>query len=121
MQFEYPFSERFDFLELKLNKILDQVHDLGMQIVESKKPFLSMEEATKYLNVTKHTIYGWTHNNKLPYYKAGRRIYFSIDEINNWVLNKENKIRSNEEIKSLAATKIMTDRLKGKSPKKYLK
>jgi hypothetical protein len=55
MQEEYPFSEKFEFPELKLNKILEKVHDLGLQMVEYNKPFISIEEATKYLNVTKHT------------------------------------------------------------------
>jgi len=114
MQEEYPFSERFDYIEMKLNKILDKAHELGLQMVDYNKPFISIEEATKYLNVKKHTIYGWTHNNKLPYYKAGRRIYFSIDELNNWVLSKDNKIRSRDEIKSLAATKIVVDNMRRK-------
>ena len=114
MQNEYPFSERFEFIEMKLNKILEKVHDLSLQMVDYKKPFISLEETTGYLNVTKNTIYGWTHNNRLPFYKAGRRIYFSIEELNNWVLSKDNKIRSRDEIKSLAATKIVLDNMKRK-------
>lgn len=109
---EFPFSERFEFIEIKLNKILDRVHDLSLQMVDYKKPFINLQEATKYLNVTRHTIYGWTSKNKIPYYKAGRKIYFSIDELNNWILNKDNKIRSMDEIKSLAATKTVVDNIK---------
>jgi len=70
-----------------------------------------MEEATKYLNVTKHKIYGSTHNTKLPFNKAGRRIYYSIEELNNWVLSKDNKIRSRDEIKSIAARIIVVDKI----------
>ena len=47
-----------------------------------------------------------------PYYKAGRKIYFSKDELNNWILNKDNKIGSMDEIESLVATKIVVDNIK---------
>jgi excisionase family DNA binding protein len=114
MESEFPFSERFDFVEIKLNKILEHLYTLSMQLVESKKPFLDIQEASKYLSVTKNTIYSWTSKNKIPHYKSGRKIYFSIDELNNWILNKDRKIRSMDEIESLAATKFVVDTPKGK-------
>jgi excisionase family DNA binding protein len=79
-------------------------------IVKREKPFLNLNEASDYLGLSKHSIYSYTSRGVIPHYKTGRKIYFSIEELNKWILNKENKIRSMDEIESLAATKMFVDR-----------
>ena len=98
-------------LRHKLNRILEKIHEVSLADNRSFRPFIDLEEATSYLNLSKHSIYSLTSRNEIPYYKRGRKIYFSIDELNNWVLQKENKIRSRDEIESLAATKVVLDKL----------
>jgi len=114
MENEFPFLERLDFIEIKLNKIFEKLHALSMQLVDHKKPFMDLQQATKYLNVTKNTIYAWTCKSEIPHYKSGRKIYFSVDELDNWILNKNKKIKIMDEIKPLAATKIVIDNMKRK-------
>jgi len=115
MENEFPFSERFNDIELKLNRISEKVSIIAAYIKDSKKPFMDLNEATQYLNVKKGTIYAWTCKNEIPYYKVGRKLYFDVDEINEWVLNKDKKYRSNAEIESEAITRVMFDKLDGKN------
>lgn len=41
------------------------------------------------------TVYGWVRNGKIPFRKAGKRIFFDKEEIDSWTKNggvcKENK------------------------------
>ena len=91
-------------------KKLNAIHDL---LLERKKPFLDIDEASKYLSISKNTLYGYTSRSIIPYHKIqGRKIYFSIDDLNNFVLNKKNRYKSNEEIETEAVTRILTGKIK---------
>jgi hypothetical protein len=75
---------------------------------------LDIDEAKKYLSISKNSLYGYgyTSRNIIPYHKVqGRKIYFSVEDLNNFVLNKNNRYKSNEEIETEAVTKIVTEKM----------
>lgn len=37
----------------------------------------------------KSTVYKWVHENRIPYYKIGRRVMFNADEINDWIESRK--------------------------------
>jgi excisionase family DNA binding protein len=41
--------------------------------------------------LTVPTIYALVHENKMPYYKKGKKLYFRKDEINEWLMEVRNK------------------------------
>jgi len=91
-------------------KKLNAIHDL---LLERKKPFLDMDEASQYLGISKATLYTYTSKNIIPYHKIrGRKIYFSLDDLDNFILNNKNRIRSNDEIEMEAATRIVTEKIR---------
>ena len=91
-------------------KKLNAIHDL---LLERKKPFLDINEASKYLGISKNTLYGYTSKNVIPYHKIqGRKLYFSIDDLNKFVLDKKTRYKSMDEIEMEAATRIVTGRVK---------
>ena len=65
-------------------------------LIEKKKPFLSIDEASQYLGISKNTLYSYTSKGILPFYKMQRRkIYFRIEDIDEFVLNEKNRMKSN--------------------------
>jgi excisionase family DNA binding protein len=61
---------------------------MGFSILE--KRFLSMNECSEFLGITKGTLYVWVCHKKIPYLKIGRLVKFDIQEIERWL--KENSV-----------------------------
>ncbi len=66
------------------DKILNAIKDTKKS---DEDVFLSIDEAAKILNLSKATIYGFTHKKEIPFHKNGKRLYFLKSEILHWVKN----------------------------------
>lgn len=76
------------------------------------KPFMDMDEACEYLSISKHTMYKYTHKKIIPFYRLnGRKLYFKREELDAFILNKANRVSSQEEIESKAATEYLKNKL----------
>ena len=51
------------------------------------KELLTIEEAVKYLRVSKPLIYKLTSQKLIPFIKIGTRIVFDLERLNNWLLS----------------------------------
>jgi excisionase family DNA binding protein len=47
--------------------------------------WLSVEEISSHLGVSKESIYRWAEHKKMPAHKVGRQWKFWLTEVNNWV------------------------------------
>ena len=47
--------------------------------------WFTVDDVSKYLSVTKDTIYKWIDNRNMPAHKVGRKWMFQRDEIDEWV------------------------------------
>ena len=47
----------------------------------------NLEDIADYLSVSKDTIRAWIKDEKIPFYKAGKRYKFKISEIDDYVRN----------------------------------
>lgn len=47
--------------------------------------WLSLEEISKHLGVSKDTIRSWIKKETIPYHKVGRQYKFRISEVDHWV------------------------------------
>ena len=56
---------------------------------EIKGDFVSITWLVQYLNLSKMKIYSLMKNDKLPYYRLGRRYYFKLTEINEFINSKK--------------------------------
>lgn len=95
-------------------KLYDKLETIERALIQKEKPFLSLDELVGYLGIARNTVYQWTSRNLIPHYKVGKKLMFKISEIDNWVLNNKNKVKSNDEIESEAATQIVTNRRGGR-------
>ena len=72
------------------------------------KPFMSIDEACKYLDLKKNTLYSYTCKKVLPHYKLrGRKLYFKKEDLDNFIMNDDNRVQSNEEIEIKANEYIL--------------
>lgn len=56
--------------------------EVGMSTVER---WLSLEEISNHLGVSKDTIRGWIKKETIPFHKVGRQYKFRISEVDAWI------------------------------------
>ncbi len=47
--------------------------------------YLNVEQAAKYLNLAKQTLYGFTSNRKIPFIKKAKRLLFLKSDLDAWL------------------------------------
>ena len=53
---------------------------------KTEKEFFTVRTLAEYLSVKRSTVYGWVHQNKVPYLKDGNFLRFRKAEIDSWRL-----------------------------------
>jgi len=71
--------------------------------------FLNVDEAARFLGLSKNTIYSKVSKNELPVMKQGKRLYFSEEELSSYI--KSGKVLSNDEI-MMQADKFISKNIK---------
>lgn len=62
--------------------------EIRVKVPEKQEPLadkIGMEEATKILSLTKSSIYKLTMTNSIPFYKMGKRLFFSRTALLDWM------------------------------------
>jgi excisionase family DNA binding protein len=76
-------------MEIILKKIEELESLLGRQSILSKE-VLTLEEASRYLQLSKSCLYKMTANKEIAHYiPGGKKIYFRRTELDNWVFNSK--------------------------------
>lgn len=50
---------------------------------------MNIKELSKYLNVSKRTIYSWASMKRIPHLKIGGTLRFDVREIESWLEEKK--------------------------------
>lgn len=78
----------------KLNNIEALLHQ------QEDRPF-TLEEAARYIGISKSHLYKLTSEKKIPHYKPqNKKIYFEKTELKNWILTNRNS--SEQELEAQA-------------------
>lgn len=72
--------------------------------------FLTIEQAATFLSLSKNTIYTLVHKSKIPVSKQGKRLYFSEQELVEWV--KSGRKKTTIEIQSETNSFLSTSKRK---------
>lgn len=99
----------FDTLPEAIHRLNEKVESLERLLIEAKevkkkdeeKPMV-VSEAAKFLSLSVATIYTKTHKKEIPYYKAGKRIYFQKHQLIEYL--KNNSIKTSDELLAEAST-----------------
>ncbi|WP_232226411.1 helix-turn-helix domain-containing protein [Flavobacterium sp. ACAM 123] len=102
-----PFSEI-------LNLISDQVaekilQNLNLSNSSHEDVFMNIDETAKLIDLSRPTVYGLVHKNKIPYHKKGKRLYFLKSEILAWL--KSGKHQTKSEMEDRADAYLMKNKL----------
>jgi len=100
----------FEIIEARLSNIETLLLDIKHQPkwVESEKlqeKLLSVQEAAEFLNLTVPTIYSKVSKCELPVMKRSKRLYFSRDELVNYV--KQGRKKTIDEIEGQDLSDLM--------------
>ena len=93
-----------EFLKEILEPIIDESLERAMNKYintmifdkQDESGVFDMNEAAKYLKISKQTLYGLTSKRILPHYKHGHRIYFRKNELDEWI--NKGKVKTYQEI-----------------------
>ena len=89
-------------MENILSELLAKIDSLNVTLMKVAKKPLTVEEAMKYLDVSESFIYKATYRNLIPYYQpGGKKIYFKIEDLDNWIYR--NRVKSKEELEDETA------------------
>lgn len=83
-------SELSIIVEEAINKAIIRSSNFKNEKIEIPE-LLSIDDAAKYLNLAKQTLYGFTSKGVIPYLKKGKKLYFKKSEIDKWI-NEGKKI-----------------------------
>lgn len=81
----------------ELKRLLTDKRD---QVNEQPEQLLTIQEASKFLNLSVPTLYSKVSKNELPYMKRSKRLYFSSTELLNYL--KQGRKKSTSEIEQEA-------------------
>ena len=87
----------------ELSDKLDRISQITFMAAKS---VLDLNEAALFTGFSVGHIYRLTSKKQIPHFKKNRKLYFKKSELEDWML--ENKITSNADISSQAATYVAT-------------
>ena len=93
------------------HKVLVKLDKIEKAVLTKEKPFLTLNQVSDYLGISRNTLYQLTSKSQIPHYKVGKKLMFKVSEIDDWVLNSGNKIKSQDEIESEIDTQILNEGL----------
>lgn len=105
--FNMPFSEI-------INLISDQVAEkvlknLNPSNFSNEDVFMNIKENGKFIDLSVPTVYGLVHQNKIPFHKKGKRLYFLKSEILEWL--KSGKHQTKSELENQADAYLLKNKL----------
>jgi excisionase family DNA binding protein len=75
-----------EFIQNEIKEIKELLLALNIQ----QKEFLTVEDATVYLQLSKSCLFKMTSKREVPFYKpGGKKIYFKKSEIDEWITNSK--------------------------------
>lgn len=89
-------SDLQELIEQSLNKVFDlKINNKESQNI---KTLLTIDEASKFLSLSKTTLYSKVSRREIPFMKRSKRLYFSQEELISYV--KEGRKQTTDEVQS---------------------
>lgn len=93
-----PFS---DIINLISDQVAEKVlKNLNPSNSSTEDVFINIDETAKLIDLSKSSVYGLVHQNKIPFHKKGKRLYFLKSEILDWIKSGKHQTKSELEDKA---------------------
>jgi len=80
------------FFSMDTNKLIELIRKTvcsavneAMNSRKDKERIFNLKDASAYLNLSKQTIYSYTHKDKIPHSKKGKRLLFRKEDLDEWL------------------------------------
>jgi len=94
--------------------ISQEIQKLVKLVEGETKPFMSLQEAAEYLSLKTSTLYAYCHKRVIKFYKVrNRKIFFLKSDLDQFVINDENLVKSREQIEEEAIQHLTVENLGG--------
>jgi len=106
----------FDKLPEAVAMLTKEVSELKRLLIEKQEQppteqpdqLLTIQEAAEFLNLSVPTLYTKVHNAEIPVYKKTKRLYFSKQELTDWI--KAGRKKTNAEIEQEAKAYLLNNK-----------
>ena len=95
-------------MEITLQELSDKLDRITEITLIGTKTVLDLGEAALFTGFSTGHLYRLTSGKQIPHFKKSRKLYFKKSELEDWLL--ENKILTEDEIRSKASTYVATVR-----------
>ncbi len=100
-------AELQTLVEQSIRKVLSEPKS-EIELRETDE-LLTISEAASLLKLSVPTIYGYVHRSEIPVSKRGKRLYFSKQELLDWI--KEGRRKTMSEIAQMASSRLQRNGL----------
>ena len=97
--FTLKMENPFEIILEKLNSIETAIEKLNTAS-KSEEDFMNIDQVSSFIGLAKSTVYGLIHKQKIPYFKASKRLYFKKSDIVNWITSS--KVKTKQELNQMA-------------------
>ena len=69
-------------------EILTELRRINESLL-TQKSILDIDDLARYTNISKQTLYKYTANHSIPHSKLGKKLFFSKNVIDAWILRQQ--------------------------------
>ena len=107
----------FEIISARLDRIEALIESLECTVIAPKEkpkvnPVLNLKQLSEFIGLSQSAIYKKTSDRTIPHYKQGKKLYFKVEEIENWLLSS--KVSTIQEIEAMANSYVSKRKLKFK-------
>ena len=76
---------------ISLEELKSLIQDALQAVISSDRSqdeFLNIQEACSFTKIPITTIYDYTSNQRMPFHKKGKKLFFLKQELSDWLTNK---------------------------------
>lgn len=92
-------------LRTEVRNMRDILSQCMIEPKSSSEEILTVQGAAKFLRLSVPTIYGLVHRRELPHSKKGKRLYFSLIQLQEWI--QQGKRKTMTELENEAANYLV--------------
>jgi len=81
-------SSQFKNVLLSIGPAIVSEKGIVSEQISKEKQLLNTEEASEFLGISRHTLYEWVIQKKIPYVKVGRLTKFRLKDLEVWLTKR---------------------------------
>ncbi len=86
-----PLSQMRELIRDEMRLVLQEGSIQNQSSETEQDAILSVDQAAQFVNLAKATIYELTSKRQIPFFKKGKRLYFSKQDLHAWILEGKKK------------------------------